>query len=119
MSLNRKARYGILILIAACAVLSLHASNDFQRKCLSFNPEAFVDESTRQVLEYVPAGTNLTFPDNDPTCERPNQVVVVDLCRVALFIPTSRRSGITYELWLPAKWSGRLLGTGNGGIDGC
>lgn len=46
-------------------------------------------------------------------------MVAVDLCRVALSISTSNRSGITFEIWLPAKWSGRFLATGNGGIDGC
>lgn len=93
--------------------------DNFQSKCLSFTPEAYISNSTRQVLEYVPAGTNITFPYDDLTCEQPNQVVAADLCRVALSIPTSNRSSITFEIWLPQQWSGRLLGTGNGGLDGC
>ena len=99
--------------------VSVHIRNRFQKKCLSFAPEAHVFNSTRQVLEYVPAGKNLTFPHNDPTCMRPGQLVATDLCRVALSVPTSNRSSITFEIWLPQKWSGRLLGTGNGGLDGC
>ena len=106
---------GICLLMSA----SMQTKENFQRKCLSFTPEAYVFNSTRQVLDYVQAGTNLTFPYNDPTCERPNQVVAVDLCRVALSIATSNRSSITFEMWLPTQWSGRLLGTGNGGLDGC
>jgi hypothetical protein len=43
----------------------------------------------------------------------------VDLCRVALNISTSGRSGVVFEGWLPEGWSGRFLATGNGGIDGC
>ena len=115
----------LYFLFLTCAVLcfyfsvSVHAQSDFQKQCLSFTPEVYIFNSTRKVLEYVPAGTNLTFRYNDPTCNRTSQLVVADLCRVALSIPTSNRSSITFELWLPVQWSGRFLGTGNGGIDGC
>ena len=99
--------------------LAVHAVCSFQSKCLAFTPEAYIYNSTRTVLSYIAAGTNLTFPDNDPTCARPSQVVAVNICRVALSIPTSNRSSITFELWLPENWSDRFLATGNGGIDGC
>ena len=114
-------RFSLLICTALCVLLSMlvHSQDAFRKKCLAFTPELYIANSTRQVLEYVPAGTNLTFPDNDPTCARPSQVVSVDLCRVALSIPTSNRSSITFEMWLPVQWSGRFLSTGNGGIDGC
>ena len=113
----------VLAWTAICLLLLVHTEEenryDFQEKCLSFTPEAYVRNGSRQALEYIPAGTTLTLPYNDPTCARPSQVISADLCRVALSIPTSNRSSITYELWLPAQWSGRFLGTGNGGIDGC
>ena len=105
-----------LTLWLSCAV---HATYNLQERCSNLTPEVYAYNSTRQVLEYLPAGTNLTFSDNDPTCSRPNQTVAVDLCRVALSIPTSNRSSITFEIWLPENWSGRFLATGNGGIDGC
>jgi hypothetical protein len=111
--------FGLLMSTVVCLFTQACALNHFQQSCLSFTPELYVENSTRQVLEYVPAGTNLTFPYNDPTCDRPNQVVSADLCRVALSIPTSTRSSITFEIWLPAIWSGRFLATGNGGLDGC
>ena len=95
------------------------AQSTFQQQCLAFKPETYVYNSTREVLEYVPAGTNLTFPYNDPSCDRPDQVASANLCRVALSIPTSNRSSFTYEHWMPETWSGRFLATGNGGIDGC
>ena len=98
---------------------AIHALLSFEDRCSSFTPEAHVYNSTRYVLEYVTAGSNLTFPDNDPTCARPAQLVEVNLCRVALSVPTSNRSSISLELWLPEDWSFRFLGTGNGGIDGC
>lgn len=92
----------------------------FEQKCLSFTPETLVTNSTRTQLQFVKNGTILEFPDNVASCARPNQTVHADICRIALYIPTSPRSGITFELWLPEKWQGqRLIATGNGGIDGC
>lgn len=99
--------------------LATHALFSFQDRCLSFTPEAYIHNSSRHVLTYLAAGTNLTLPDNDPTCERPSQLVAVNICRVGLSIPTSNRSSISFELWLPEDWSNRFLVTGNGGIDGC
>ena len=94
-------------------------SSDFEERCLSFRPEDFVPGATRNVLQYVPANATLSFPDNVAACNRGTQVVAADICRVALSIKTSDRSNITFEAWLPEKWSGRFLATGNGGIDGC
>ncbi|OCL07972.1 tannase and feruloyl esterase [Glonium stellatum] len=101
------------------AKLHLITSPNFNLTCLSFQPKKYLPDSTLKILEYVPASKNLTFPGNDPSCGRTSQVVLADLCRVALSIPTSNRSGIIFEIWLPENWNGRFLGTGNGGIDGC
>ncbi len=84
-------RSGVLWAIACIISASAQAVDDFQQRCLSFAPEALVENSTRTVLEYVPAGTLLEFPHNDASCGRPSQLVSVDLCRVALSIPTSNR----------------------------
>lgn len=102
------------LVLAAC-----YAKYNFRERCLSFKPEAYIFNSSRHVLEYVPADTNISLPDNDPTCMRSDQSVTVDLCRLGLSIPTSNLSSISFELWLPEEWSGRFLATGNGGIDGC
>lgn len=95
------------------------ASTTFESQCLAFAPEKYVDGATRNVLAFVPAGTNVQFPDNDATCSRANQTASVDLCRIALSIKTTSTSSIIFEAWLPSVWSGRFLATGNGGIDGC
>ena len=116
-SMSRSLR--LVALIRLCLALATHAANSFQEQCLTFTPEAYIYNSSRHVLAYVAAGTNLTLPDNDPTCARPSQVVAVDICRVGLLIPTSNRSSISFELWLPENYSDRFLVTGNGGIDGC
>ncbi|KAK9442666.1 Tannase/feruloyl esterase [Metarhizium brunneum] len=92
----------------------------FETRCLSFEPEKLVENSKRMLLEYVTNGTTLEFADNDPSCKRASQLVAANLCRVALYIETSKRSGITFELWLPDKWTeARYIATGNGGVDGC
>ena len=95
------------------------ASTTFEGKCLSFRPETYIDGATRNVLEFVNAGTTLKFPDNDATCNRASQAVSTNLCRIGLSIRTSEISNVTFEAWLPENWSGRFLATGNGGIDGC
>lgn len=95
-------------------------SSAFQQQCLSFAPEKLVRNSTRTQLEYVTNGMTLEFPDNVASCARPSQLVSTNLCRIALSIPTSNRSSLTFELWLPEEWpSTRYVSTGNGGIDGC
>ena len=111
---------GFLLCMSLCLLFSVvHSKPNFHQQCLSFTPEKYIFNSTREVLEYVATGTNLTFPSNDPSCARGSQVVAANVCRVALSIPTSNRSSITFEAWLPEEWSGRFLATGNGGIDGC
>lgn len=81
------------VLCAATCLIpaTAQAVDDFQQRCLSFAPESLVKNSTRTVLEYVPANVTIEFVDNDATCGRPRQLVSVDLCRVALSIPTSNR----------------------------
>lgn len=111
--------FRLLAFLTLAFPLAVHAVHSFQDKCLSFTPEAYIYNSSRQVLAYVAAGTNLSLPDNDPTCAQSSQLVAVNICRVALSIPTSNRSSVTFELWLPEDWSDRVLVTGNGGIDGC
>ncbi|KAL9118283.1 MAG: hypothetical protein Q9187_005173 [Circinaria calcarea] len=64
----------VLVCTVICFFLLVHTKDEeeaFRERCLSFTPEAYISNSTRQALEYVPAGTTLTFPHNDPTCARP------------------------------------------------
>lgn len=111
----------IAFFILATAAYAKSGGNQsaFEKACLAFNPLAHVANSTLTIHQFVPAGTTLEFPGNDPTCNRPSQVSSVDVCRIALNISTSATSGIIFENWLPANFSGRFLSTGNGGIDGC
>lgn len=72
-------------------------------------------------VQYVSAGVNLSFP-NDPTTQTCTQyafTTTVDFCRIAMLVTTSSTSNVTVESWLPQKWTGRYLSTGNGGLNGC
>jgi len=92
---------------------------NFSTACLGFEPLKYVPDAAVNAHEFITAGTTLQFLDSDPSCAPPNQTVSVDICRIALNISTSDRSGIIFESWLPRNWTGRFLATGNGGIDGC
>ncbi|CAI9636848.1 tannase and feruloyl esterase [Alternaria burnsii] len=110
--------WALIVSYLALAQVAI-ASSAFEKKCLAFTPTKYIKDATLNVLQHVPAGTNLTFPDNDVTCGRTSQIVSGDLCRMTLEIKTSRISKIAFEAWFPEDWSGRFLATGNGGIDGC
>ncbi|KAK7980153.1 MFS transporter [Apiospora arundinis] len=108
-----------LLGFALPSLAATRSDQSFEDKCLHFRPEDSVRNSTRTELQFVKAGSTITLSDNDPTCGPKSQAVAADVCRVALSIPTSNRSSITYEMWLPEDWSGRFLATGNGNLGGC
>jgi feruloyl esterase len=96
------------------------AGKAFSERCLALKPQLLIQSSLLTKLEVVTKGSTIDLSDNVESCNRRSQKVEADLCRVGLQIPTSRRSSISFEVWLPEKWDGgRYLGTGNGGVDGC
>jgi feruloyl esterase len=105
-----------LPLVAADANL---LPRSFESKCAALPKTLKLANTTVWFSQVVKAGTNLTFPDNDPSCTRPAQVIPADICRVAMRVTTSNRSEISMEAWLPSNWTGRFLSTGNGGLSGC
>lgn len=96
---------------------------DFKSTCASLASIAAKAATSGDVqvhlTQFVAAGTNLSLPDNDPSCAQSSIVVTADICRIALSVATSNRSGITMEAWLPSNWTGRFLSGGNGGLNGC
>jgi hypothetical protein len=113
---------GLSLSLLSCAVsaeLTKHNSDAFARRCNSFDPEEILANVTRHDVEYLVAGTVLSFPDAKPSCKRPSQAVPVALCRIALSIATSQNSSVRMETWMPEDWTGRVLTVGNGGLDGC
>jgi feruloyl esterase len=93
--------------------------SDFRASCGSIAQNLNVSNTIVYFSQFVAAGTNLSLPDNNVTCAQPSQVVPADICRIALYVATSNRSGISMEAWLPANWTGRFLSAGNGGVGGC
>lgn len=94
-----------------------------QDACSSLASTFSYENARVNFAQHVAAGTNLTLDTSTEdlkTCGyAAGQVVPVDLCRIALYVATSNRSGISMEAWLPSNWTGRYLSTGNGGLNGC
>lgn len=114
----------ITLFATALSVLQLASAattSSFRESCLAFDATSLLKNSTLRLHEYVPINTTIPLNGMDSTCSRPNQIFSVEACRIALTIPTTNRSSVIVELFLPHTdaWTGRYLATGNGGIDGC
>ncbi|KAJ3986743.1 putative feruloyl esterase [Lentinula detonsa] len=92
---------------------------DFDANCSRFASEVNIPGVKLHFTQYVPGGTNLSFPENHPTCGIPYQTVSSDICRLAMTVPTSESSEISLEAWFPVNYSGRFLSTANRGFSGC
>lgn len=92
---------------------------DFQSQCSSLAGSLDIPGAQISVAQFVANGTTINLSNSDASCGRSSQTITKDLCRVALHVATSNRSGINMEAWLPKDWSGRFLSTGNGGLGGC
>lgn len=112
--------YLVLFILGPGAIAnSCGQSQSFQLKCASFADKIHLPDVTVNLVEFVPGGTNVSLPDNPPSCGQTDQSISVDICRVAMAVATSNSSQITLEAWFPANYAGRFLSTGNGGLDGC
>ncbi|KAL4920477.1 Tannase/feruloyl esterase [Aspergillus aurantiobrunneus] len=111
--------------IAVCALALVvsarvpETQSPFQQQCLSLPETLRLPGVNKTASQFVPANSTVGFPNADPTCGRSSQHVSASLCRVMLQAATSPRSNIQLEAWLPERWSGRFLSTGNGGLGGC
>lgn len=106
-------------LLLALGQVALANQDPFQTKCTHFADKVDIPDVKVNFAEYVQGGTNLSLPDNAPSCGAASQSVTVDLCRVAMAVKTSNSSEITLEAWFPREYKGRFLSTGNGGLSGC
>lgn len=89
--------------------------------CSSLGASLSLPNVTVNFAQFHPSGDNITLSQDYDLASCGYQYVVTrtDLCRVAMYVSTSNRSGITLEAWLPTNWTGRFLSTGNGGVSGC
>lgn len=101
----------------------MSVADEFKSSCADIVSKLDIANGTVWFAQYVPKGTNLTFPDADITCLQEGDAAPViihkDMCRIALVVSTSDTSQVSIETWLPRDWSGRFLSTGNGGLGGC
>lgn len=95
------------------------ADADFNSKCAAIASRLAIEGGVVHFSEFVAAGTNLSLAQNDPSCTQSFIPVTADICRIALSVSTSDRSGFNMEAWLPSNWTGRFLSGGNGGLNGC
>lgn len=107
------------LLLGASSVCAAPAYSDLASKCAALATKLAIENTTVVSSQLVTKGTNLTLPIYDPTCTTPPIVIAADMCRVALNVSTSDRSGFRMEAWLPSNWTGRFLSGGNGGLNGC
>lgn len=94
-------------------------SDGFDSQCAAIASKLAVQNGVVHFSQFVAAGTNLSLAENNATCGQSSIVVTADICRIALSVSTSDRSGLNMEAWLPSNWTGRFLSTGNGGLAGC
>jgi feruloyl esterase len=94
-------------------------SDTFKDKCKEFKPT--ITNALLEFSELLSTGSSAKLAYRDRSCGGPGSSPEVqqDVCRVAVFMRTSERSGVHFEAWLPRDWNGRFLATGNGGIGGC
>ncbi|EPS35829.1 hypothetical protein H072_10792 [Dactylellina haptotyla CBS 200.50] len=120
-------KYGSYTLAAASALLlasapSVTASgNNFTRRCGRLITTFKNANTTVLYSGYVTKGTQIDYPDADPTCQ--NSIVAqADMCRLRLNVTTSSTSNVVMEVWMPVDWKDkgqRFAMTGNGGVSGC
>lgn len=100
------------------------SSNHYnEHKCQHFGSTLNIPDVTVNFAHYIPGGTIIELDQDHGLlwCGWKTQKTEKDMCRVAVYVATSHRSGITLEAWLPNEdeWTGRFLSTGNGGNSGC
>ena len=69
--------------------------NDPVKACQRLGASLAIRDVTVNFAEYLPAGTNITLTQayNLSSCGYTSQVISNDLCRVAMYVATSYRSG--------------------------
>jgi feruloyl esterase len=103
-------------LLLSCLILAVSSSAAAQQtvpvleRCTGERFQATAPEpvSVRDV-SVVPAGTFRASTSGQPLANLPT------FCRVQASVQTSADSTVTFEVWIPERWNGKLVVTGNGG----
>jgi len=72
-----------------------HIVSNAAEVCQKFGASLAIENVRVNFAEFLPAGTNITLTQayNLSTCGYTSQVVSNDLCRIAMYVATSYRSG--------------------------
>ena len=119
MRLQQSLQATLLGAAPALAYPQAKGTADFNSKCADLASSLEIEGGVVHTAEFVAKGTNFSAPVYDPTCAAAGQIIQADMCRVALYVATSERSGYNMEAWLPSNWTGRFLSVGNGGLNVC
>jgi hypothetical protein len=106
-------RIAFAVLFALPMMISVWASPaSAQRSCENLTALTLKNATITSATP-VPSG-----PLKLSSGSRQSTVDVPAFCRVAGVAKPTSDSEINFEVWLPAKWNGKFLGTGNGGYGG-
>lgn len=95
---------------------SLYTTHDeFVSHCTSFASTASLPDAVLHFSQHVPAGSNISLPENHPSCGVSSWLSSSDICRVAMSVATSETSEMSVEAWFPYDYAGRYLTTTNRG----
>ena len=89
--------------------------SSIEDRCLALKNTLAIKNTTILNVQYVSAGSNISTAGS---CQS-SATVTVDACRVYAVTNTTDKSAVHFEMWLPDKWYGRFLASGNGGLAGC
>ena len=113
-------------LLLATGLTSIFASeceSTSAQRCLGLAQK--LSGSINITTTYTLAGESVNIsPTPDPSCsvtQSPSYTAIENVCRVVAIVPTSNRSEVYLEAWLPDAdaWTGRFLAIGNVGLGGC
>ena len=113
-----------ILLVILVSAASSASPADFKSRCEALGQGVEMPSyngTSVTIAQYLPKNTTIDqFTEGtNATCTFPNPTTRVNLCRVALRIPTSNASEVYMEAWLPEQWNSRFLAVGTGGLAGC
>jgi feruloyl esterase len=118
-------RSTISFLALSSSAVSGASSADFKSKCEALGKGVKVQGYNGvgvTIAQYLAKNSTIDqFSEGtNSTCAfLSNPVVPVNLCRLALHVPTTETSDIYMEAWLPEAWNSRFIAVGTGGLAGC
>lgn len=90
-----------------------------ESRCLALQTTLHLENTTILNTTYLAAPTTVSTPGSCGHGSTEALVRAAPLCRVQFVVNTTASSAVRAEAWLPDVWYGRMLGLGNGNLEGC